>query len=290
MRVIKTIAALRTELVEWRARADRIAFVPTMGNLHAGHLTLVDEAKSRAQRVVVSIFVNPLQFNDQNDFRSYPSTFKEDSDKLAQNSVDIVFFPEVGEIYPHGMEHHTTITVPDISDILCGAHRPGHFRGVATVVNTLFNIVQPDIALFGEKDYQQLLVIRRMVSDLALPVEIVGIPTVREQDGLALSSRNSYLTPAERQRAPRLYQALMHAKARIEQGARDFHSLENDALIGLQQGGFRPEYVSVRRADNLAPPGPEDTDLAILAAAWLGKARLIDNVRVALPPAAQDRV
>ncbi|MDO9372179.1 MAG: pantoate--beta-alanine ligase [Gammaproteobacteria bacterium] len=290
MRVIKTIASLRAELTEWRARADHIAFVPTMGNLHAGHLKLVDEAKSRAQRVVVSIFVNPLQFNDQNDFRSYPSTFTEDSDKLVQNNVDIVFFPEVGEIYSHGTEHHTTITVPDISDILCGAHRPGHFTGVATVVNKLFNIVQPDIALFGEKDYQQLLVIRRMVSDLALPVEIVGIPTVREQDGLALSSRNSYLTADERQHAPRLYQALMHAKARIEQGARDFHSLENDALMGLQQGGFRPEYVSVCRADNLAPAGPEDTDLVILAAAWLGKARLIDNVRVALPPVAQDRV
>ena len=281
MRVIKTIAALRAELTEWRARADRIAFVPTMGNLHAGHLTLVDEAKSRAQRVVVSIFVNPLQFNDQNDFSSYPSTFEEDNDKLAQKNVDIVFFPEVGEMYPNGMAHHTTIAVPDISDILCGAHRPGHFGGVATVVNKLFNIVQPDIALFGEKDYQQLLVIRRMVSDLALPIEIIGLPTVREPDGLALSSRNSYLTADERQHAPRLYQALMHAKTRIEQGARDFHSLENDALMGLQQGGFRPEYVSVRRAQDLATAGPEDTDLVILAAAWLGKARLIDNVRVA---------
>lgn len=290
MRVIKTIHALRTELAEWRARADRIAFVPTMGNLHAGHLGLVDEAKGRAQRVVASIFVNPLQFNDQNDFLSYPSTFKEDNDKLSKNSVDIVFFPEVGEIYPHGMARHTTVTVPDISDVLCGAHRPGHFTGVATIVNTLFNIVQPDIALFGEKDYQQLLVIRRMVSDLALPVEIVGVATVREQDGLALSSRNSYLTADERRHAPRLYQALMHAKARIEQGARDFRALENDALMGLRQSGFRPDYVSVRRADNLAPAGPEDTDLVILAAAWLGKARLIDNVRVALPPAAQDRV
>ena len=281
MRVIKTIASLRAELTEWRARADRIAFVPTMGNLHTGHLTLVDEAKSRAQRVMASIFVNPLQFNDQNDFRSYQSTFTEDSDKLAQKNVDIVFFPEVGEMYPNGMAHHTTIAVPDISDILCGAHRPGHFGGVATVVNKLFNIVQPDIALFGEKDYQQLLVIRRMVSDLALPIEIIGLPTVREPDGLALSSRNSYLTADERQHAPRLYQALMHAKTRIEQGARDFHSLENDALMGLQQGGFRPEYFSVRRADNLATAGPEDTDLVILAAAWLGKARLIDNVRVA---------
>ncbi|MDP1708141.1 MAG: pantoate--beta-alanine ligase [Gammaproteobacteria bacterium] len=290
MRVIKTIASLRGELAEWRARGDQIALVPTMGNLHEGHLRLVDEAKSCAQRVVVSIFINPLQFDDPNDFSAYPSTFDEDRSKLDKNGVDIVFFPEVTEMYPQGMQHHTSVTVPDISDILCGAHRPGHFRGVATVVHKLLNIVQPDVALFGEKDYQQLQVIRRMVRDLALPVDIVAVPTVREQDGLALSSRNSYLTADERRHAPRLYQVLMQVKGRIEQGASDFHALENDALMALQQGGFRPEYVSVCRADNLAPAGPEDTDLAILAAAWLGKARLIDSLQVALPPVVQDRV
>lgn len=290
MRVIKTIASLRGELAEWRARGDQVALVPTMGNLHEGHLRLVKEAKGCAQRVVVSIFINPLQFDDPNDFSAYPSTFDEDRSKLAKNGVDIVFFPEVTEMYPQGMQHHTTVTVPDISDILCGAHRPGHFRGVATVVHKLLNIVQPDVALFGEKDYQQLLVIRRMVRDQALPVDIIAVPTVREQDGLALSSRNSYLTADERQQAPRLYQVLTQVKGRIEQGASDFHALENDALMALQQGGLRPEYVSVRRAHDLAPPGPADADLVILAAAWLGKARLIDNLHAALPQPPQDRL
>jgi len=290
MRVIKTIASLRGELAEWRARGDQIALVPTLGNLHEGHLRLVKEAKGCAQRVVVSIFINPLQFDDPNDFSAYPSTFDEDRSKLAKNGVDIIFFPEVTEMYPQGMQHHTRVTVPDISDILCGAHRPGHFRGVATVVHKLLNIVQPDVALFGEKDYQQLQVIRRMVRDLALPVDIVAVPTVREPDGLALSSRNSYLTADERQLAPRLYQVLSQVKSRIEQGTSDFPALENDALLALQQGGLRPEYVSVRRAQDLMPPGPADTDLVVLAAAWLGKARLIDNLQLALPPGVQDRV
>lgn len=290
MRVIKTIASLRGELAEWRARGDQIALVPTLGNLHEGHLRLVKEAKGCAQRVVVSIFINPLQFDDPNDFSAYPSTFDEDRSKLSKNGVDIVFFPEVTEMYPQGMQHHTSVTVPDISDILCGAHRPGHFRGVATVVHKLLNIVQPDVALFGEKDYQQLQVIRRMVRDLALPVDIVAVPTVREPDGLALSSRNSYLTADERQQAPRLYQVLTQVKSRIEQGTSDFPALENDALAALQQGGLQPEYVSVRRAQDLAPPGSADTNLVILAAAWLGKARLIDNLQLALPPGVQDRV
>ena len=264
--------------------------MPTLGNLHEGHLRLITEAKNCAQRVVVSIFINPLQFDDPKDFSAYPSTFEEDRSKLAKNGVDVVFSPEVTEMYPQGMQHHTTVTVPDLSDMLCGAHRPGHFRGVATVVHKLFNIVQPDVALFGEKDYQQLLVIRRMVADLALPLEIVAVPTVREPDGLALSSRNSYLSADERQRAPRLYQVLQQVKARLEQGVGDFPALENDALLALQQGGLRPEYVSVRRALDLAPPGPVDTDLIILAAARLGKARLIDNLRATLPQPGQDRL
>ncbi len=279
MRVIKTIAPLRAELAARRARSERIAFVPTMGNLHAGHLSLVKEAKQHAPCVVVSIFVNPLQFTVDEDYASYPRTFEEDSCILEENSTDILFFPDMAEIYPQGIEAMTKIEVPGLSDILCGASRPGHFRGVATVINKLFNMVQPDLALFGEKDYQQLLVIRRMVSDLALPIEVIGLPTVREADGLAMSSRNQYLTPDERQRAPRLYQALLHAKARIEQGTRDFHAIENDALFGLQQGGVRPDYFSVRRAQDLAPAALDDTDLVLLAAARLGKARLIDNVR-----------
>ncbi|MCL4316596.1 MAG: pantoate--beta-alanine ligase, partial [Gammaproteobacteria bacterium] len=210
---------------------------------------------------------------------SYPRTFEEDNRILEENSTDILLFPDVTEIYPQSMEATTKVEVPGLSDILCGAHRPGHFRGVATVVNKLFNIVQPDLALFGEKDYQQLLVIRRMVSDLALPIEIIGLPTVREADGLAMSSRNQYLSPAERARAPLLYQTLSRAKNRIESGTRDYPSLENDALLSLQQAGFRPDYFSVRRAHDLSPAAPSDTDLVILAAAWLGRARLIDNVR-----------
>lgn len=281
MRIVKAIAPLRAELA-WRARGERIAFVPTLGNLHTGHLSLVKEAKRRAPCVVVSIFVNPLQFAGGEDYSSYPRTFKEDSSILEQNNTDILFFPDIGEIYPQGMEAATKVEVPGLSDILCGAYRPGHFRGVATVVNTLFNIVQPDLALFGEKDYQQLLIIRRMVADLALPIEIIGLPTVRETGGLAMSSRNQYLTPAERARAPLLFQTLARAKNRIESGSRDYPAIENDALLSLQQGGFRPDYFSVRRAQDLAPAAPGDMDLVILAAARLGQARLIDNVRLTL--------
>jgi pantoate--beta-alanine ligase len=282
MRVVKTIASLRAELAVWRARGERIAIVPTLGNLHQGHLSLVQEAKRRAPCVVVSIFVNPLQFGEGEDYSDYPCTFEEDNCILEENKADILFFPDISEIYPRGTETTTKIEVPGLSHILCGACRPGHFRGVATVVNKLFNIVQPDLALFGEKDYQQLLVIRRMVSDLALPIEIIGMPTVREADGLALSSRNRYLTPMERARAPLLYQTLSRAKSRIESGTRDYPAIENDALLGLQQAGFRPDYFSVRRADDLAPAAQGDTDLVILAAARLGRARLIDNVRLTL--------
>jgi len=282
MRVVKTISSLRAEVAVWRARGERIAFVPTLGNLHAGHISLVKEAKRRAPCVVVSIFVNPLQFAGGEDYSSYPRTFEDDSRILEENNTNILFFPDIAEIYPQGTEAATKVEVPELSDILCGAHRPGHFRGVATVVNKLFNIVQPDLALFGEKDYQQLLIIRRMVADLALPIEIIGLPTVREADGLALSSRNQYLAPAERARAPLLYQTLTRAKNRIESGSRDYPAIENDALLSLQQAGFRPDYFSVRRADDLSPAAQGDTNLVILAAARLGQARLIDNVRLTL--------
>lgn len=282
MRVVKTISSLRAEVAVWRARGERIAFVPTLGNLHAGHISLVKEAKRRAPCVVVSIFVNPLQFAGGEDYSSYPRTFEDDSRILEENNTNILFFPDIAEIYPQGTEAATKVEVPELSDILCGAHRPDHFRGVATVVNKLFNIVQPDLALFGEKDYQQLLIIRRMVADLALPIEIIGLPTVREADGLALSSRNQYLTSAERARAPLLYQTLTRAKNRIESGSRDYPAIENDALLSLQQAGFRPDYFSVRCAQDLAPAAPGDTALVILAAARLGQARLIDNVRLTL--------
>ena len=276
------IPALRARIADWRARGQRIALVPTMGNLHAGHLSLVEAAQARAERVVVSIFVNPMQFNDKQDFASYPRTLEDDRRKLEDVSVDLLFLPEQAALYPRGLESSTRVTVPGLSDILCGAFRPGHFAGVATVVCMLLNIVQPDLAVFGEKDFQQLLLIRRMAHDLHLPVEIVGMPTRREEDGLAISSRNHYLTPEERRRAPALFQVLSHARETILQhsGACDFRDLEADAMERLRERGLRPEYFSVRRARDLALAGPEDEDLVVLAAAWLGSARLIDNVRV----------
>jgi pantoate--beta-alanine ligase len=281
MLTVATIADVRSALFAWRAQGERIAFVPTMGKLHAGHLVLVEQARQRAKRIVVSIFVNPLQFAADREFLSYPRSLGDDIAQLTQAGADLLFAPNVDEIYPQGIDNSTFVEVPDLSNILCGAHRPSHFRGVATVVNKLFNSVQPHIALFGEKDLQQLLVIRRMVADLAMPVEIAGIPTVREADGLALSSRNIYLSTDERQRGPILYQTLCIAKERIAQGERDFAAIEADGFNALQQAGFRPDYFQVRRADNLSPAGAADSDLVILTAAWLGKARLIDNLRVA---------
>ncbi len=280
MLILKTITAVRDTLSDWRAQGERIAFVPTMGNLHAGHLTLIKEAKARAKRVVSSIFVNPLQFGKNEDFRDYPSTFEEDSHKLAELDVDVIFAPNVTEMYLEGCELATWAEVPELSEVLCGAVRPGHFRGVATVVAKLFNIVQPDVALFGEKDYQQLQVIRRMVADLNIPVEIVGIATVREADGLAMSSRNSYLTPDERHQATVLYQALCTAQARIQQGERDFAGIELRGMETLRADGFRPDYFRVCRPADLSPAGVGETGLVILAAAWLGRARLIDNMAV----------
>ncbi len=276
------IPALRARIADWRARGQRIALVPTMGNLHAGHLSLVEAAQARAERVVVSIFVNPMQFNDKQDFASYPRTLEDDRRKLEDIPVDLLFLPEQAALYPRGLESSTRVTVPGLSDILCGAFRPGHFAGVTTVVCMLLNIVQPDLAVFGEKDFQQLLLIRRMAHDLHLPVEIVGMPTRREEDGLAMSSRNHYLTPEERRRAPALFQMLSRARETILQhsGACDFRDLEADAMERLRDRGLRPEYFSVRRAADLALAGPEDKDLVVLAAAWLGSARLIDNVRV----------
>ncbi|MEO7557677.1 MAG: pantoate--beta-alanine ligase [Gammaproteobacteria bacterium] len=285
MLTLTTIAAVHRELAAWRAQAQDIALVPTMGKLHAGHLALVEAAKQRAARVVVSIYVNPLQFSKGEDFTDYPRTIEEDSVKLTAIGADLLFLPGDAEMYPGPVEHSTWVEVPGLSGILCGAHRPGHFRGVATVVNKLFNIVQPRVAVFGEKDYQQLQVIRCMAVELAMPVEIVGMPTVREADGLALSSRNSYLSADERRRAPALYQALCTAKEQIVRGERNFAGVEAAAIEALQQGGFRPDYFQVCRADKLSRAGAEDVDLVILTAAWLGKTRLIDNLPLRLKTA-----
>lgn len=278
---VERVAELRAQVRAWRAAGERIAFVPTMGNLHAGHLSLVREGRAHTERVVASIFVNPLQFGPSEDLDAYPRTLDADRRQLDATGCDLLFTPGVSEIYPRGQDTQTRVEVPGISDILCGASRPGHFVGVATVVCKLLNMVQPDLALFGEKDFQQLLVIRRLVEDLALPVEIVGVPTARESDGLAMSSRNGYLTPEERALAPALYRVLKATAERVRVGE-SVERAEQAGLEALAMAGLRPDYLSVRRVEDLAPAGPGDRALVILAAAYLGRARLIDNLCVEL--------
>ncbi len=290
METLHAIPRLRDTVRNWREQGESVALVPTMGNLHNGHLVLVGEAQKLATKVVVSIFINPMQFNDKSDFADYPRTLEDDRQKLDVNGVDVLFVPEQAALYPMavpmahlGLDSATRVEVPGLSDILCGEFRPGHFTGVTTIVAKLLNIIQPDIALFGEKDFQQLLLIMRMVHDLHLPVKIVGVPTVREADGLAMSSRNTYLSADERVRANKLYQILCHANEQITRnshGTCDFRAIEHKSMALLDNEGLRPEYFSVRRASDLALAGPEDQDLVILAAVWLGKTRLIDNVRI----------
>jgi len=262
-----------------RAELGTLAFVPTMGNLHAGHLALIRRARELADRVAVSIFVNPLQFGAGEDFDGYPRTPERDLEMLRGEGVELVFLPSVRDLYPRPMSEHTKVEVPAISDILCGASRPGHFVGVATIVCKLFNLVQPQIAVFGRKDYQQLMVIRRMVEDLAMPVRIEGLDTIREADGLAMSSRNGYLTPEERRIAPALYRTLGEMAQALKAGG-EVGRIEADAVVRLAERGLRPDYLVVRRQQDLGIPGPQDRALVILAAAYLGRARLIDNREV----------
>lgn len=279
---VERVAELRARVAAWRAASERVALVPTMGNLHQGHLTLVREARARADRVVVSIFVNPLQFGPGEDLAAYPRTLEDDMRQLDAEGCDLVFTPTPEVVYPRGQVGQTRVEVPGISDILCGASRPGHFVGVATVVCKLLNMVQPDVALFGEKDFQQLMVIRRMAADLDMPVEILGVPIVREADGLAMSSRNGYLTPGERERAPALYRVLSDAADGLRSG-RAVEAVEAAARERLAEAGLRPDYVSVRSAVDLSVPRPEDDRLVVLAAAYLGRARLIDNLQLIRP-------
>ncbi|WP_316365084.1 pantoate--beta-alanine ligase [Candidatus Thiodiazotropha sp. CDECU1] len=281
METVSDIERLRQRIGSWRKAGERIGFVPTMGNLHAGHLALVDAAKGQCERSVVSIFVNSMQFGEGEDFDSYPRTLKEDQHKLEQAGVDLLFAPSGTTIYPQGNQAQTRVEVPELSDILCGASRPGHFVGVATIVCKLFNYVQPDLAVFGEKDYQQLMVIRRMVADLAIPIEIVGLPTVREADGLAKSSRNGYLSVDERKQAPKLYEILNITAESLRSGERNYALLESNGADMLRSAGFKPDYFSIRRAHDLALPGREDQHLVILAAAYMGTTRLIDNLNAA---------
>lgn len=280
MDTVASAAAVRERITAWRAVGERIAFVPTMGNLHAGHISLIELARKRADRFVSSIFVNPMQFGPNEDFAHYPRTPQSDAGMLEAAGCDLMFMPDVAEIYPGEQIHATRVEVPGISSILCGAFRPGHFEGVATVVAKLFNIVCPDIAVFGEKDFQQLVVIRRMARDLCFPIEIVGAPTVREADGLAMSSRNQYLTADERAIAPVIYATLRGAAEEVRQGQLAIDAIERQAHAALVARGMKPDYFSVRRRDDLLPPRNEDRELVILTAARLGKARLIDNVQV----------
>ncbi len=282
MRVVDRISDLREQVRQWRNAGERVGLVPTMGNLHRGHLDLVERMKAHADRVVVSIFVNPLQFGAGEDFASYPRTLEADCEQLRALGADLVFAPSVAEVYPDGGELSTRVDVPALGSILCGASRPGHFAGVATVVSKLFNLVQPDAAIFGKKDYQQLMVIKQMVRDLNIPVTILEADTVREADGLAMSSRNGYLSPSERQQAPALARILREAAERIVAGERQFRALEEWAVQALNEAGFRPDYVSVRRQSDLHEANDTDQDLVLLAAAWLGRARLIDNIEVRL--------
>lgn len=279
MQVVDNIVALRTRVKNWRAKNEVIAFVPTMGNLHEGHLSLVKKALELADRVVISIFVNPLQFNDKNDLDNYPRTLAEDIKQLSEFDCDLVFTPDDSIMYPRGIGHQTAVHVPGMDDKLCGLGRPGHFDGVATVVTKLFNMVQADIAVFGEKDYQQLLLIKQLVKDLNLPMDIVGAPTHREDDGLAMSSRNKRLTEAERQQAPLLYQQLQRVKTALEEGEDDLDLVLDDAQTQLREAGIEPEYLEVRRADDLQRfQAGDKTAVRILVAARLGSVRLIDNI------------
>jgi len=279
MQILTTLAELRVQVGAWRRVGKRVALVPTMGNLHEGHINLVKRARSRAEHVVVSVFVNPLQFGKNEDFDRYPRTPEADADRLRGIGADVLFLPTVAEVYPQGLAAQTRIEVPGVSDILCGAFRPGHFSGVATVVNMLFNMVQPDMALFGEKDYQQLHVIRCMVRDLHQPVEVIGVPTVRDADGLALSSRNQYLSHEACQQAPTIYRTLQATAAQLRAGECDFDVLKAQGAQTLRAAGFRPDYYEIMRPD-LKPPQPGYHDLVILVAAWLGQTRLLDNLRV----------
>lgn len=278
MQQISKIKSLREQLADVRRSEKTIALVPTMGNLHEGHLSLVKQVQERADYVVVTIFVNPTQFVEGEDFDSYPRTLEADLKQLESINVDLVFIPDSNEIYPEESDMTAEVTVPELDSIYCGQFRPGHFKGVATVVTKLFNIVQPDLAIFGKKDYQQLLVIRSLVKSLHLPIEIIGSATMREKDGLAMSSRNQYLSENERKQAPLLYKILSEMALNIENDAKNHEKLEIEAISSLKQAGFRPEYLKICDSETLK--SPKGRKLVIIAAAWLGKARLIDNVAV----------
>lgn len=282
MKVVNTKEELNEQLAEWRHEGDHIALVPTMGNLHAGHISLIELARENAERVVVSIFVNPTQFGEDEDFEQYPRTLEKDTRRLKTISADLIFVPSIETIYPFGLEYATTVSVPRITENLCGKSRPGHFDGVTSVVARLFGIVRPDVAVFGQKDYQQQLAIRHMALDLNLPIKIISGETVRDDDGLALSSRNQYLDDDERAKAPLLYETLSEVGDGLQSGARNFAELETESADKLAAAGFAVDYFAIRRAQNLEIPNRDCDELVILVAAKLGNARLIDNIVVTI--------
>lgn len=280
MKTVRDIETLRNAISGWQQTGETVALVPTMGSLHQGHMSLVNLARECADRVVASVYVNPTQFGVDEDFSLYPRALENDRRRLSRGGVDIMFAPSSEEIYPFGEQQMTRVTVPGLSKILCGDDRPDHFDGVTSVVGRLFNIVQPQVAVFGQKDFQQLVIIRRMVADLHIPVRVVASPTYRDKDGLALSSRNRYLTDEERVTAPVLYRVICACRDRLLDGERDFARLESDGKAALAAAGFRPQYFEIRDSRDLSAPARDGEYFVVLAAAWLGGARLIDNALI----------
>ena len=282
MQTLNQVKYLRAALNADKNRGSKIVLVPTMGNLHEGHLQLVRRAREVADIVVVSIFVNPMQFGASEDLDNYPRTLTEDQDKLDAENVDYLFIPNVEEMYPNGIDNHTTVANANLSNMLCGIHRPGHFQGVCTVVNKLLNLVQPSVAVFGEKDFQQLPIIKRMVSDLCMPIDIIGVPTARAHDGLALSSRNQYLSNIDRVKAPLIYETFHKTRDAIIAGSRQYETLCETAKINLKDAGFDVDYFDIRDQNNLSllNNNADNEKIVILTAASLGSTRLLDNIRI----------
>ena len=280
MQTVSNVSQLRSKIKSWKQQGLTVAFVPTMGNLHAGHFSLVDKAKQIADKVVVSIFVNPMQFGKHEDLDKYPRTLVDDQNGLIEHGADLLFTPTIETIYPKGLEAQSYIDVPGVSEGHCGASRPGHFRGVATIVNKLFNLVQPDLACFGEKDFQQLAVIKTMVEDLSMPIEIIGVATKREESGLAMSSRNGYLSDEEKQQACALYQIMKNAENALKDGELSIAEITEQAHLAIVQHGFKLDYFNICNAHTLQLATNDDTNLVILVAAFLANVRLIDNLQV----------
>ena len=282
MQTVHRLSELRAYVRAQKLAGKTVGFVPTMGNLHEGHLSLISVAREHADVVICSIFVNPMQFGANEDLDAYPRTLEEDTQALHTKGCDLLFAPSANEVYPNGLTIQTRVDVPELGDYHCGASRPGHFLGVSTVVAKLFNMVQPDVAIFGEKDFQQLAIIRKMTEDLCFPVHIVGVPTSREDSGLARSSRNGYLTAEQKKMAAEIYQTLLFMKSELEQGKQAFDELSQEGKQRLSEAGFKPDYVNIANASSLAPAKVSDKNLVILVAAFLGSTRLIDNITVQL--------